>query len=105
MSEHEKKKVCSYILHYSNFVLLQENQLHVQLLRSWVYLPMLVHLLSFHPRSDPRDVHSRALEDVVAQDICFALLVGRHGAGSEVDGSVGACAAALGERAWVDAED
>lgn len=53
--------------------------------------------------SDPRDVHPGALEDVVAQHVCFALLVGRHGARSQADGSVGACAAALGERAWVDA--
>jgi len=55
--------------------------------------------------SNPRDVHPRALEDIVAQHVRFALFVRRHGAGSEVDGSVGACAAALGERTWVDAED
>jgi hypothetical protein len=41
----------------------------------------------------------------VAQHVCFALFVGRHGARSKVHGSVGARAPALGERAWVDAED
>lgn len=62
-------------------------------------------LLNFIQYLNPRNVHSCALEDVVAQHVCFALLVGCHGARSEVDGSVGSCAAALGERAWVDAED
>ena len=68
---------------------------------------MLCYLVCSFPRrhSDPRDIDSRPLEDVVAQHVCFALLVGRHGARSQADGSVGACAAALGERAWVDAED
>ena len=59
----------------------------------------------FVQHSNPRDVHSRALEDIVAQDICFALFVGCNGARSEIDGSVGACTTALGESAWVDAEN
>ena len=54
---------------------------------------------------NPRDVYSRALKDVVAEDVCFALLVGRHSARSEVDGSVSACAAAFRERAGVNAQD
>lgn len=77
--------------------------MHNPMLPSWISLCYLV--FPIHTHSDPRNIHSRALKYIVTQHFCFALLVGRHGAGSEVDGSVGACAAALGERAWVDAED
>ena len=54
--------------------------------------------------SNPRDIHPRPLEDVVTQHFC--LLRGRlYGARRQVHDGVSAGPAALGERAWVDAED
>lgn len=61
--------------------------------------------LSSSYTSNPRNIHSRALKDIVTQHVCFAFFIGCHGARSEVDGSVGSCATTLGERAWIDAED
>jgi hypothetical protein len=55
--------------------------------------------------SNSRHVHPRSLEHVMAQHVCFALLVGCRSARSKVHGSVGARAPTLGEGAWVYAED
>lgn len=53
--------------------------------------------------SDPRNVHSCPLKDIVAQHVSLALFVRSYGARSQVDRRISAGSAALGEGSRVDA--
>jgi hypothetical protein len=55
--------------------------------------------------SNPRNVHPRPLEYIVAQHFGFAFFVRRYRAWSQSDGGVSTRSSAFGESAWVDAED
>jgi hypothetical protein len=55
--------------------------------------------------SNPRDIHPRPFEYIMAQHFCFALFVRRYRARSQSHGGVRPCASTFGESAWVDAED
>jgi hypothetical protein len=64
-----------------------------------------VHVYTIIYISNPRDIHPRPLEDIVAQHFRFALFVRRYRAWSQSHGGVGPGSSAFGESAWVDAED